>query len=234
MVDLGRALDISQIRIDPRAGCGDGPEASLASYELAASDGPDGPFEAISGGTIGQLDARGYASLSLAGDLAGRRFVRLRAIAPQSLDQGGLGPFMDVAELEITGTPSPILPDPTPTPTPTPTATPTPTPTPGPRELASIRTSKVTASRKGMFKLKVTFAAAAPSGTARFRALAGKKELARATFTTRPAQTVTKTLRLNRAGRKRIKPGRSRKVTVELRLSSGQKLTRSVKLARRR
>ena len=51
VVNLGRELDISGVRIDPRAGCGDEPGSSLAQYELAASNGVGQPYETIAGGT---------------------------------------------------------------------------------------------------------------------------------------------------------------------------------------
>jgi extracellular elastinolytic metalloproteinase len=231
VIDLGRNLDLGQVRIDPRAGCGDPPESSLATYELAASNGPGAPFEAIASGTVGSLDARGYATLPLAGDLTGRRLLRLRAIAPRDLDQGGAGPFMDVSELEVTGTPTI---DPTPTPTPTPSATPTPTPQPPKATPTVFDLKRLTASRKGVFKVKVRFGSTAPSGNARLRVLVGKRRFAEGRFAVRQSRTVTKTLTLNAKGRKAIKPGKSRKVTLELRLPNGQKLKKSVTLARRK
>jgi hypothetical protein len=230
-IDLGRNLDLGQVRIDPRAGCGDPPEASLSTYELAASNGPGAPFEAIASGAVGSLDARGYATLPLAGDLTGRRLLRLRAIAPRNLNQGGTGPFMDVSELEVTGTPAIEF-----TPTPTPSATPTPTPQPPPPKATPtvFDLKKLTASRKGVFKVKVRFGSAAPSGKARLRVLVGKRRFAEARFAVRRGRTVTKTLTLNAKGRKAIKPGKSRKVTLELRLPNGQKLKKTVTLARKK
>jgi hypothetical protein len=228
VIDLGRDLDIAQVRIDPRAGCGDPPEASLATYELAASNGPGAPFEAIAGGAVGTLDARGYASLPLAGDVTGRRLLRLRATAPRSLSQGGNAPFMDVAELEVTGTPT-IAPSPTPTPTPTPA------PTPQPRATATaFDVSKLSATRKGSFKVKVKFGSAAPAGNARLRVLLGKARLAEGRLAVRPGRSSTKTLTLNSTGRRKIKAGKSRKVTLELRLPDGKKVKKTVTLARKK
>ena len=235
IVDLGRGLDLREVRIDPRAGCGDGPEASLAEYELAASDGPGQPFERIAGGIVGPPDGRGYVSLPLAGDLAGRRLLRLRAIAPRDLEQLGLGPYMDVSELEVTGTPVPVVPPqatPIPSPTPTPTLTP-PAPPPVPKATELIGT-KLTATLKGLFKVNAAFGDAAPLGTARFTVTRKGKRLARATTPVRQGRTVTKTLKLTRKGRKMIKPGRSRMVRVELRLPSGEKVKKTMKLTRRR
>jgi extracellular elastinolytic metalloproteinase len=230
VVDLGRELDIAQVRIDPRAGCGDPPEASLATYELAASNGPGQPYEVIAGGTVGALDARGYATLSLAGDLTGRRLLRLTAIAPR----GAGAQYMDVSELEVTGTPS-VAPPPT-GPSTAPTPTPSPAPSPAPSRVVATRfgASKLSAGRKGTFKVKVRFGSAAPAGTARLRVLSGKKLLASGKLAVRRLRTSTKTLRLNATGRRMIKPGRTRKVTLELRLPGGQKLKQTVKLARKK
>ena len=226
VVNLGRELDISGVRIDPRAGCGDEPGSSLAQYELAASNGVGQPYETIAGGTIGPLDARGYATLSLAGDLTGRRYLRLRAVAPVDPAQG----FMDVAEIEVTGTPSIVA-------TPTPSATPTPTPTPPPGGNPQVvptrfQDSKLKATRKGVFKVKLRFGTTARTGTARLRVLIGKKRVAEGTLGVRPSRTSTKTLRLSSAGRRQIKPGKSRRVTLELRLPGGDKVKTTVRLAR--
>ncbi len=62
--------------------------------------------------------------------------------------------------------------------------------------------------------------------------LAGKKRLASGSLTVRPLKTSTKTLRLNSTGRRMIKPGKARKVTLELRLPDGQKVKKTLTLAR--
>jgi extracellular elastinolytic metalloproteinase len=251
VIDLGRQIDLDGVRIDPRAGCGDGPEASLHQYELAASDGPGQPFEQIASGEVGTPDPRGYVSLPLGGDLGGRRLLRLRAIAPRALDQGGDESFMDVSELEVTGTPVPDPPPPPPPPPPPdpppppPPAIPAPQPQPqpspppqqppaGPRPTLLLDGS-LTASRKGFFKVRAFFGDAAPVGDARFTVLnAKRKRLARATTPVRVGRIVVKTLRLSKRGRRAIKPGRSKTITLELRLPSGEKLRKTLKLTRKR
>jgi hypothetical protein len=226
VIDLGRSIDLREVRIDPRAGCGDGPEASLASYELAASDGPGQAFERLAGGIVGQPDTRGYVDLPLAGDLAGRRLLRLRAIAPRDLNQGGAGPFMDVAELEVTGTPVPIAAPPPPPPPPPP-------PQPPPvAKVTALVSARLTANRKGFFRVKVRFGDTAPLGQARFTVTRKRTRVASATTPVRRGRTVTKTLRLNTKGRQAIKPGRTTKVTLELRLPGGKKFKRTMKLSR--
>jgi len=231
IVDLGRSIDLREIRIDPRAGCGDDPGSSLAQYELAASDGAGQPFERIAGGIVGAADARGYVVLPLAGDIAGRRLLRLRAIAPRDPNSQ----FMDVSELEATGTPVTVSPPPTPTPSPSPTPTPTPTPGPGPvAKVTSLSGARLTADRKGLFKVKARFGDAAPVGRARITVSRKGKRLARASTPVRQGKTVTKTLRLSRKGRKVIRRGQTRKVKVQLRLPGGDKLTKTVKLTRKR
>ena len=118
VIDLGRTVNVSSIRIDPGAGCGDDANAALKSYVLAASDGPGKPYEQIGAGTVGAADPRGYVTLPLSGDRAGRRLIRLTAIAPVSLSQDAPRPYMDVSEVEVSGTPVAVPPTPTPTPTP--------------------------------------------------------------------------------------------------------------------
>jgi hypothetical protein len=64
--------------------------------------------------------------------------------------------------------------------------------------------------------------------------LAGKKRLAEGSLRVRRLKTSTKTLRLNSTGRRMIKPGKSRKVTLELRLPGGKKVRKTVTLVRKR
>jgi hypothetical protein len=228
VIDLGRAIDLRSVRIDPRAGCGDGPGASLAQYQLFASDGAGQPYEALSGGGVGALDARGYATLPLAGDVAGRRLLLLRALAPRTLDQ----PFMDVAEVEVTGTPVPVAPPQQPPAAPP--AAPAPaTATAAP--LASIRSRRVTATRKGYLRVKVHFGSKARRGTARLQ-VRGKRGrvLAAARARVRAGRTVTVKLRLNRRGRKAIPPGKRARVTLRLVLPGGHRVSRRVTVARAR
>jgi hypothetical protein len=125
-------------------------------------------------------------------------------------------------------------PTPTPIPTPSPTATPTPNPTPQPFVPTTFAVSRLSASRKGLFKVTLRFGSTAPAGTARLRVLLGKQRLAEGRLAVRPLRTSTKTLRLNAAGRKRIRAGKSRRVTLELRLPGGQKVNKTLTLARKR
>jgi hypothetical protein len=66
------------------------------------------------------------------------------------------------------------------------------------------------------------------------RVLLGKKRLAEGRLAVRPRRTSTKTLALNSTGRGKIKPGGSRKVTLELRLPDGKKVRKTVTLVRRK
>ena len=226
-IDLGGTFDLREVRIDPRAGCGDAPGASLAVYELAASDGLGRPYETISSGTLGAPDARGYVRLALAGDLGGRRLLRLRAISPRSLNQGGTA-FMDVAELEVTGAP----PAPPPRPPP-PTGGGT---LPG-RAIApaTLRDRRVKVDRRGRFRIRVAFAADAPRGVARLRVLGRRNRLlAAAKVRVRRGRTVSVPMRLTASGRRAVGRGRVVKVKLRLRMPGGMVLGRTVKLARRR
>jgi extracellular elastinolytic metalloproteinase len=120
-------------------------------------------------------------------------------------------------------------------PQPTPTPTPTPTPDPGPPVTATVFDGdRLSATRKGLFKVRLRFGSRAPAGTARITVLARRKRLARGTLAVRAGRTSTKTLTLNSTGRKTIKPGKSRKVTLELRLPDGKKVKKTVTLARRK
>ena len=95
--------------------------------------------------------------------------------------------------------------------------------------------SRLKADRKGYFKVKVAFGDTAPLGRARLTVLTRKgKRLARATTPVRRGRTVTKTLRLTAKARRTIRPGRSKRVKLELRLPGGEKLKKSVRLSRAR
>jgi hypothetical protein len=56
-----------------------------------------------------------------------------------------------------------------------------------------------------------------------------RKRLARATTLVRVGRTVIKTLRLRKKGRRVIKPGRSKRITLELGLPSGEKYKKALK-----
>jgi hypothetical protein len=116
-----------------------------------------------------------------------------------------------------------------------PPATPPPPPPDGTAQpLARIKGRKLVADRRGRFKVKVEFAQTAPRGTARLTVLARGKKLALGRFKVQRARTVTVKLRLSRAGRRTIKPGRSKRVEVALRLPGGARISKPMKLARRR
>jgi extracellular elastinolytic metalloproteinase len=333
-IDLGAPVDVDRIAIDPAAGCGDDASAALGEYQLLGSTGPDGPFTTLPSPGVFTAADNGTLTNAFTGTQPRIRFVRLRALSPQSEAPGGSGAvFIDVAELHVarqpgtavgpsvntggaqsvgvngailTGTVTPhegaadvvfeygtstaygstvaagtlaageaampvsavvgalqpattlhyrvvarrgaqsypggdatfttagIPPTPTPTPTPTATPTPTPTPQPPPATATAFDVKRLSASRKGVLKVKVRFGSAAPAGSARLRVLAGKKRLAEGRLAVRAGRTSTKTLTLNSRGRKMIKPGKSRKVTLELRLPDGKKVKKTVTLARRK
>jgi hypothetical protein len=99
----------------------------------------------------------------------------------------------------------------------------------------SFTSTRLTADKRGMFKVRWTFGDAAPSGKAKLRVVGKRhKRIATAGVAVQPGRSITKTLRLNRAGRKMIRRGRSRKVTLELRLPGGGTLRERVRLARKR
>jgi GTPase len=94
--------------------------------------------------------------------------------------------------------------------------------------------SKLTARWNGLFKVTVAFGDAALAGDARITVLRKGKRIARAYTPVRRGQTVTKTLKLTKRGLKAIKPGRSKMVTLELRLPGGEKLKKTLKLTRKK
>ena len=158
---------------------------------LAASDGPGKPYEQIGAGTVGTADARGYVTLPLSGDRAGRRLIRLTAVAPVSLSQDDTRPYMDVSEVEVSGTPVAV--PPTATPTPTPTVTPKPPTPPVPATPTTLLDAKLKADRKGMVKVRVRFGTGkfAPAGTARLRIIGrASKPIAEGLLTVRASRTV--------------------------------------------
>jgi len=118
------------------------------------------------------------------------------------------------------------------------TPAPTPTPTPGPPTTApatatQLLDTKLKADGKGMVKAHVSFGSQARAGTARLRIIGRRtKVIATGTLTVRPGGTATKTMRLTKRGRKQIRRGKTKTVVLELRLPSGQKLKRTLKLAR--
>ena len=71
-----------------------------------------------------------------------------------------------------------------------------------------IAGKKVTASRKGVFKVKVRFDPGAPEGTARLKAKRRGKVVARGTTAVVPGETRRARMELTKAGRKAIRPGR--------------------------
>lgn len=112
--------------------------------------------------------------------------------------------------------------------------TPPPPPPPPVAKVTSLGGAKLTADRKGFFKVKVRFGDAAPAGNARLTVSRRGKRLARAKTPVRLGKTVTKTLRLTKKGRNVIRRGRWKKVTLELRLPDGKKLKKTVKLERKK
>ncbi len=110
------------------------------------------------------------------------------------------------------------------------------TPPPGPPTAASasIIGRKVTASRKGVFKVKVRFDAGAPEGTAHLKAKRNGKVVARGKRAVDPGETRRVTMRLTKAGRKAIRPGRARKVKLVLRLPDDVTVTKRLTVARKR
>ena len=99
---------------------------------------------------------------------------------------------------------------------------------------ASLLGSRLTASRRGRFKVRVAFGATAPLGRARLTVKLKRRAIAKAAFRVRRAQRVAVAMRLSRRGRKAIRPGRTKRVRVVLRLPGGEKVAKTLALKRRR
>ncbi len=94
--------------------------------------------------------------------------------------------------------------------------------------------TKLTANRKGYFKVKTVFGDTAPAGTARFVVKSRGRRLASSSTPVRQGRTVTKTVRLSRRGRRVIKPGQSKRVKLQTKLPSGETLAKTLRLTRTR
>jgi hypothetical protein len=94
--------------------------------------------------------------------------------------------------------------------------------------------TKLTANRKGYFKVKTLFGATAPAGIARFVVKSRGRRLASSSTSVRQGRTVTKTVRLSRKGRRVIKPGRSKRVKLQTKLPSGETMVKTLRLTRAR
>jgi extracellular elastinolytic metalloproteinase len=143
----------------------------------------------------------------------------------------------DVTPTPAFDMPPPPVVDP-PSPPPTATVTPPPTSAPPPPAVSQVVTSlldlKLTANRKGYFKVKTLFGATVPVGTARFTVKYRTRRIARDSAWVRQGRTVSKTLRLSRKGRRAIRPGRTKKVKLRLQLPGGAEVEKTLKLTRKR
>jgi hypothetical protein len=190
----------------------------------------------VSAGSV----AAGTAAVSRTVDIGGlqpstRYYFRLVARKNGREYYGGVGTFVTATPPSDPPPSDPPPTDPPPT-DPTPPTNPTPPPNPAPVVRPTVLLdTKLHAKRKGTFKVRAFFGDAAPAGTARFTVIGPKgRRYARATAPVRIGGNVVKTLMLNRKGRRAIKPGKSKRITLELRLPNGQKIKKSLRLARSR
>jgi hypothetical protein len=100
---------------------------------------------------------------------------------------------------------------------------------------AEISTTRSKADRKGRFSFRIRFGRDVEEGTARVTVKSARKTIAKGTFAVRAGATKTVRLKLTRAGRKAIKPGRkARRVSIAVRLPDERKRTGTIRLSRRR
>ena len=95
VIDLPATITVGAVEIDPSAGCGDGPEASLGQYSVGAGSTAASTPQ-IAAGTFGASDIGRFNSVVLSGGLTNVGFVRLSAITPQNA-----AAFMDVSEVKV-------------------------------------------------------------------------------------------------------------------------------------
>ena len=247
-------LDVAEIHVARKPGSALGPSTETTSATTTATTArvngtviPRGERQRCDSSTAFRRPAR-YAGVRLrpaAGNTAVARSATLSGLQPSTTYRyrivavrGGVsypGAYKTFKTAAAPKPPAIIIPTPQPkppAPKPTPPTNPNPPAAPKPTLLLDLA---LKANRKGFFKVNTLFGDAAPPGDARITVLNKKrKRLARATVPVTAGRNVLKTLRLNRRGRKAIKRGRSKRVTLELRLPSGDKLTKSVRLRRSR
>ena len=104
-VRLPEPIDIAGFAIDPGAGCGDDDTASTAGFRVETST--DGQvFVAAAAGTFTSADNHRPNVVTPTAGAGGVRFVRYTMLTPQSTIAAGRD-FLDTAELEVFGAPTP-------------------------------------------------------------------------------------------------------------------------------
>jgi hypothetical protein len=242
-------IDVAEIHVGKAIGAPRGPTTESAAAELVSTKTARvrGTVNPNQRGAVTTAFQYGTSPQSLS-SIPAAGVANGQAQVPVARDLSGLQPdttyyYRFVAYLGGVAYPGRFLtfktaPAVAPTPTPTPTVTPTPTPDPpdpGPAVTTAFVSERLSADRRGMFKVKWTFGDAAPAGKATVRVVGKRrKRIASARIAVQPGRTITKTLRLNRAGRRMIRRGKSSRVTLELVLPSGGTLRERVRLSRRR
>jgi hypothetical protein len=111
VVQLGAAVDLTGLAVDPSSTCGDDPSSSTAGYTIDGSADKDGPWSPLASGTFTGADNGRLNELSASG--SGIRFVRFTITSDQvplfvTSCAGGGGPsgchFLDLSELRVFGT----------------------------------------------------------------------------------------------------------------------------------
>ena len=111
VVQLGAAVDVTGLAVDPSSTCGDDPTSSTAGYKIEGSANEDGPWSSLAGGTFTAADNGRMNELSATG--SGVQFIRFTITSDQVPDfdstcAGGGGPsgghFVDLSELQVFGT----------------------------------------------------------------------------------------------------------------------------------
>jgi extracellular elastinolytic metalloproteinase len=113
VVDMHRAVDVSQFAVDPAAGCGDGGSASTSAYRIDTS--PDGTtWTTAARGAFTSADNGTLNPVTPSAGGAGARYVRFWILGNQTPDFATSCPggafagcrYADLTELEVYGRPS--------------------------------------------------------------------------------------------------------------------------------
>jgi trypsin len=152
---------------------------------------------------------------------AGEAIVGLEASKPSTGDKASIYYSFEVGA-------DPNAPAPVVTPPATVSSTPPPAVTKPTVRLATILNAKrPKVSKKGRFKIRVTFAASAPAGTAVVEVYRGKRKVGTAKGFVRRGGSRQMTIKLNKTGRKLLKRSKTKRLKVRVQVRVGKQLLRS-------
>jgi extracellular elastinolytic metalloproteinase len=113
VINLPRAVDISEVQIDPSAVCGDGASAATGHYTVEVATGGTTTFTQVLAGQFTPANNGKFNVLPVTPTAAGVTAVRFTMVDPQVLQIGSCPgnfsgcDFMDMSEIAAYGVPSP-------------------------------------------------------------------------------------------------------------------------------